>query len=514
MELELKKNACGFYDSLYDLTAEREETCDVIVPDACPDILRIAETYGRAMIRTKESRDEKLEVGGQVRATVLYVPEDGRGLRKLEVELPFSHFFETQGVKPSDKILASAHLKSVDARTINPRKILVRAAVDIHVQVFEARSVDFCCGAENDDGSVQMLMGEHSALMLQSVQTKEFTITDELELPSVKPAAAELLKYDVALKTGEVRVIGHKVIFKGDAEVRALYKAAGEFPGEDLFTFEMELPFSQIVELDELPEDAECRLVLLPTAVDFGLKDDTGSGARAIAMTIGAEAQVTAYAMRRIETVSDLYSTLYDAAINIKPNSFTALKEHTGRHQTVRETIETGVTVRSVIDMDVQFTPCSYRREGEALSIDTTAIVKVVYYGEDNGIYSATRSIPVSQQVETAEGVSAQASVRASGQVAGASAMDGIEVRFGAEFDVELRRMEQVSTVNAVTLEEPESDADPRPSVVLRAPEEGESLWTVAKHYRTTMAAIMEANALDDTETPIAGRLLLIPGKR
>ena len=72
----------------------------------------------------------------------------------------------------------------------------------------------------------------------------------------------------------------------------------------------------------------------------------------------------------------------------------------------------------------------------------------------------------------------------------------------------------QATGVAQVRLEE-DAPRDPaaRPSIVLRAVEEGERLWDIAKAYGTTMEDIVQANSLGE-DALTAGRVLLIPKKR
>ena len=59
----------------------------------------------------------------------------------------------------------------------------------------------------------------------------------------------------------------------------------------------------------------------------------------------------------------------------------------------------------------------------------------------------------------------------------------------------------------------PEPEPGRRPSLVLCRPKKGESLWELAKRYRTDEQAICAANGLEQ-ETPLPSGLLLIPRVR
>ena len=68
MELELDRTQRSGYEAVLDTTVCREETLESIVPDACPDILRICDTEGVVCLRDKVLQDGRVELSGSVRA--------------------------------------------------------------------------------------------------------------------------------------------------------------------------------------------------------------------------------------------------------------------------------------------------------------------------------------------------------------------------------------------------------------------------------------------------------------
>ena len=63
-------------------------------------------------------------------------------------------------------------------------------------------------------------------------------------------------------------------------------------------------------------------------------------------------------------------------------------------------------------------------------------------------------------------------------------------------------------------MEDEEQDAARCPSVVLRKIGQSEKLWSIAKQYRTTCQAILEANEIDEERRLPEDRMLLIPRHR
>ena len=57
MELELKKEQFACYQALPQLSENREETTETIVPDYLPDIARIVDASGCLFLRSREIAD-------------------------------------------------------------------------------------------------------------------------------------------------------------------------------------------------------------------------------------------------------------------------------------------------------------------------------------------------------------------------------------------------------------------------------------------------------------------------
>ena len=56
MELELERTQLNGFENVLDTMVYHEETLEMIVPDACPDILRIVDTEGNVCLKGKEAQ--------------------------------------------------------------------------------------------------------------------------------------------------------------------------------------------------------------------------------------------------------------------------------------------------------------------------------------------------------------------------------------------------------------------------------------------------------------------------
>ena len=103
MELEFDRDVIQGYEVLADGTVCQEETLESIVPDACPDILRIVAVCGQAALNGKQAKEGMAQASGTVRAVVLYQPEAGGGLRRMEAALPFTAQLEAPASRTGER---------------------------------------------------------------------------------------------------------------------------------------------------------------------------------------------------------------------------------------------------------------------------------------------------------------------------------------------------------------------------------------------------------------------------
>ena len=508
MDLELSRTHFNCYDMVLDTTIMQEETMETIVPDACPDILQIVDTQAKVFLQSKEAQDGRCEVGGTVKVSVLYLPEEEVGLRHISLSIPFLCRSDLPSVTAQCKLLAIPRVQGAETRILNPRKVLTRVNLAVALRVYTPQTAVFCQGVAQGDDGVQQLCTKQSVSLVTALQEKPFHFTDEVSIPGSRPGAEELLHSRVELTCSESKIIGSKLIFKGEAVLQLLYRAAEGV----VCTFSFELPFSQIMEIPGVDEDAACTLELTTTDLDCVLTGEGGGRTAAVSMELLAQASVRE--SRSIELLSDLYSI----SCNLKPTfqvySLQDLLDASISHQTVREVLESELPVKSVIDSHVELGGLHTGREGDLTTFTVDAAVTVLCLTEEDHISAMRQSFPITCKIPLPEGCLCSCTCTTSAERFATPTAGGIEVRFSLDFRYVALSTRQVAGVVDVQAEEGGlRDTTHQPSIVLRMLGEQEGLWDIAKSYSTTTEDIMRANELTE-ETIEPGRLLLIPKRR
>lgn len=508
MELELERTPLDGFTAVLDTAVAQEETLESIVPDACPDLLSICDTEGVVCLHRKEAMEGRVELSGTIHAMLLCQPDGEVGLRRLEVDLPFTCTADSVDITPGCQVVAEPRLRGADARLVNPRKVLVRADLVVDTQVF-APMTDWACAAvlDPEQAGVEQLSESCETCVTVCVQEKSFPFSDELTLPGSRPEAEALLKWRAALECSEAKVIGSKLIFKGSARLQVLYRCTDG----GLSTGEFELPISQLMEISGAGEEAMCQVRLVLTDLTCELDDGDG---RTLSVSMGLLAQAVVREERSLTLLTDVYSTLYDLNTEIRSLTLSRVADRGEREIAVRELLETGILPQDVMDAYVTMGDVAQTREGERLSLTAQVNVNLLCRTEEGEVSAVTRTIPVTCPVELPEGARCTCRCTCTAPVYAAPASGGVEVRFPVRFAYLALTGSKAAAVSTVTFDEnAPQDHTGQPSIVLRMVTGGERLWDIAKAYGTTARDVMQANALEEEELP-DGQLLLIPRKR
>ena len=505
--MEFERDTIINYETVAEVTLCQEETLESIVPDACPDILRIVDVCGQATLSGKQAREGVAQVTGMVRVAILYQPEGGGGLRRMEAGLPFTCQAEAPGLTERGTVLASPRLRCAEARALNPRKVLLR--VDLAVDVTACQPVErpICSGVTGPDeeGLCQrQFQGEHYQLC--AVQEKPFTFSDQVRLQGTGESPV-LLAVRAQPVCTESKLIGSKLIFKGMVELYLLLQEAGG----TISASHESMPFSQIIEAAGAGEEGDCQVEVEVASVQC---DQMPGDGRELDVTLELLAQARVYSRRPVTLLQDLYSTANLMEVERENQPLCSLTEQSVRPQAVRELLETGEMVRSVVDARLALGQVRQSREGKELALTVDAWLTVLYLDENELVQCVRRSIPVSCRLDCAEGVRCSCFCGCPGEVFAAPAAGGVEVRFTVEFHCLTTETTNLPAVTGARMGEARGAGEgQRPSVVLRMPSPGEELWDIAKAHGTTMEQILQANELEEDALPM-GRMLLIPSTR
>lgn len=512
MEAKLKTDQINYLKKISDVVFTHEETAEIIVPDAMPDIIEVVDAEGTVILRSKEAESGRLTFSGMVSATVIYQPEDGSALCRLELSIPFSATQDVPEVTAESQLCAALRIGSLDARMINSRKALVRADVVVESAAYAPAEIVWADKIEDDDGAgIELLRKQIELNLVTQVREKSFVLADEFAVPSGRPPIEEILKTSIDVMCDDVKAVGNKLIFKGNATIRLLYTGGSQEP----ITLEFSAPFSQIMEMEGEMESvsADIRLMLTNCYVENG--SSVAAENAAIAVEMHMVAQAICREMQEILYISDVYSTRFDLTEEREPLMAESEESPFMVAGECRESAEVSDPVQRVLDINFKTGKAYWTEENGAMSLRVSVGASALFMSDAGKVSGVSRKFEVSAMSEMEPGVDYQITAHVQSDAQAIPAGNGVEFRIPVHFHVRPCRKFRTDAVSGVRWdEEQERDLSTLPSIVVHHVESGENLWMMAKKYCSTEELIQAANNLEPGASPERGQLFIIPKKR
>ncbi len=495
MELPFAKTVCRFWQQKQFTPKLQEETQEYRLPESMPDVGRVIAAWGQTVIRGKEWRSGHIGIHGGVMVWVLYAPEDGSEVRRIETWLPFSTRLE-QNHKGEDGIIrAESVLSSVDARSISSRKLMLRCQVGLLVQTMVPKQAELM-EPRDMPGDMELLQRTYPMVLTREAGEKTFLVDETVELPKELAAGETIVYYHICPRITEQKVLGTKAVFRGVGQLHLLMQdREGKLCGGDL-----EIPMAQYLDLDgDYAEGAELSNLLCSTSVEA---ERTEAGA--LRLRWGLVSQYIVNAVTMVNCLEDAYSTQRELELQRQEILLPCWLEEQLREVELTERLGDGeVPVDAIFFPDL---PMVTRQPGGA-EVRVGGTFQTLTTGSDGNLQGRTVKANQAVTVQTECDTAAQCILQGGVQTRREGSGWGLESKLGLMLASICAK--PLSMVTGITVGGTKQDAAERPSVIVRAKRGEETLWDIAKYCGSTVSAIQRLNKLESE--PEENRLLLIP---
>ena len=484
----------------YSASTRREESRDVVVPDTMPDVGTVLSTTGTAVIRGKDVSAGRVRIEAAVPVRVAYLPEEGGQPCCLETELSFYCSLEDPSIPEDSVCVSRLRLLRLQSRLLNPRKLAVEGELLVEAACYEPGELSMPGAPEDGEAGVRAKLEPVRLAVSCAVTEKTFAVLDEFELPEGEAPAALLLAESVALKCEELRTVGTKLIVRGSAETRLLYRREdGSVGGTSITT-----SFSQVVEPETLPEGAEVDASLLLSGVFVMLSEGDGvSGS----LELHLSAQVRVTEQRTMRCLTDAYSNRYALSPTTEEKTVCASERPVTLRTTVHERLNAAQEVSEALQAWVGVGAATAEPEGLRVPVSVSW-----YYLTPDGSLCADRATVEARFEEALEpGQRLELRSVAPTELSLRPVEGGVELHLTLEAAALLITEQTVRVLTALEYDE-SAPRDPgeQPALVLLRADSGDDLWALARENCSTVEAIREANGLDAAAGEWS-RLILIP---
>lgn len=490
---------------------------DIIVPDSKPDIDVILRSGGEALIGDVRVNENTVSFSGNLLIDVLYRAErEDRAIYAMESSLPFEDTIYIEGIAPETNVQLTAIVSDLDTNLINDRKIGIRALITVLANAenqFQGEAVM----AVNNMPDLQVLSDSMTVNHTVEHKKDRFAIKEELALTSGKPNIGEILLSDVRITDKEVRPMEGKVLIRGNAKVSTLY--VGDQDDSVLEVVEHEIPFNGYVEAKDVTPKmfAQANLSVLQKDIRALTNEDGEDRLLDAEITIGADLRVTEN--QEITYMADAYYPGREIRIEREQIQYPGLVGHNQNQVTLREKIVLDDRQPDMMQAEKVWANMNIDDmivKEDAVEVQGVVTLQILYIAEDDNrpVNVIEYSIPFTQDIEV-KGAMPGNIAYVDGSVEDAtfnmlSAREG-EARITMNFDTTVVEPKMGEIIVGLDFDE-EGNLVQRTisSAAIYVVQKGDSLWSIAKKYNTTVDEILAVNDIENPEMIYPGQKLLI----
>lgn len=479
---------------------------DMIVPDVKPDILNTIDTVGNVCIYKKEVMDGKVRFDGSVNLNVIYLADSETDTtRGLTNSLDFTQIVDVDNCKSGMELRNNIIIKDIECKVLNGRKINTKVVLEIDIYIYSNDEINILKEINNVDG-IQTLNSSMKINNLVGTGCCRASAKDTISL-SDEDNLAEILKVDVRLINSETKVSYNKVLLKADACVKLMYLTENG----DIKLVSSNIPVMGFI---DMPNVSENNILDCSYEIKNILVKPNSAEQHSVYVEIEFEICLDATDTLEIESIQDMYCPEWELQFKQKEVSTITQKQISKNICNIRESIEVPEISNNRI-YDVEIIP----------NVTNVNILngRIVYEGElklnfifasnnNSGIDTKRFSLPFTYNIDN-ENINQNKTINTNVNCLDDEFIitsDGvIECRVNLEFETQMHENRNINLIDEIKITENEDNSNP--SMIIYVVKEGDTIWKIAKKYKTTMQEIINVNNLDNGDEIYIGEKLFIP---
>lgn len=500
----IKENLC-----VNKLVATKKEVIlvegDMIVPDSKPDILNTICTSGVVCIYKKEVLEEKVRIDGNINTYIMYMADDSKDkVRGLTTSLDFSESIQIANCKEGMNCKLNTKLKSIEAKVINGRKVGIKAAIEIEINIYSNEEVEIVNNVQNAE-DIQILKEDLKVNSLVGMGDTKIYAKDTVNIDNVDNLA-EILKADVAIGEKDVKISYNKILTKSEASIKIMYLT------EDnrINNITAKIPVVGFIDIPNVTEENMCD-------VDYEIKNivlkPNSAEEHSIYIELEISVVATVYEEKEINLIQDLYSPSENLIFNKKRITTITNKKNIRETKQVREKVNIeGIENRSIIDVDVVPMIEKENQLNNKINYEGELELRFILSNSDLQVDNRVVKIPFNYTVEEQCGddnINRNMEMEITNQ--DFIVQEGGVVNSNIDITMNLN---SYRSANMNIIDEIQTDGEREAedySILMYIVKKDDTLWKIAKRFGSTVEDIVRINGIEDENKIYPDQKLFIP---
>lgn len=479
---------------------------DVIIPDIKPDILSTINTCGTVCIYKKEVLEGKVRVDGGVQVYIMYLADsESSNVRSINTVIDFTKVFDLDNVNSSMSIDSNFCLKDIECKILNGRKVNIKVNIESSITVNSNDNIEFIKEIEdrqdiqvlNNSACIDSLLGNGNT-KVYAKDTVSIDNTDNL---------AEIMKVNINLTNKEVKTSYNKILVKSDMYVNIVYLTDDNRINE----IKWQIPVMGFIDMQNISDENVCN-------VNYEIKNvlikPNNVEEHSIYVEVELEILCNVYEKKNLDIIQDLYSPSENLCINQKNIMVMQDKRNIKDKCIIKEKI-TIPELRNNKICNTEVIPKITKENiyNDKILFDGEMQIKFMYFSDvTNRVDIKLHTIPFNTSIEcngAIPGSNLNTNIEVVNQDFIVMPDDSLESNIELEINADISKMMEVKVIDNLEIEENKDENVY--SIVVYFVKPGDTLWNIAKKFKSTIKAIASVNGIEDENKINIGQQLFIP---
>lgn len=490
---------------------------DFNVPDAKGDIDRFIASKGQISLDETEVLEGRVRISGSVNYAILYQTDsDGSMFENHEGDIPFEEMINADGLMPGDKVSLQSTLEDLYVTVINSRKYEVRGLVQIKLWACQQAVVEGASGIANGSG-IECMTEKICFTNVVASSRDMVKLKEDVEIPANKPDIGRILWDQVTFAELESRATDMGVHISGRMDIFVIYRPEDELAPVQYVNASRE--FQDTISCDGIDED-----MILDDIISVGrgvvsVRADEHGEDRILQVESCLNLDVKVYEDVETELLRDMFS--YSAEVEPVRSGFSyenLLMRNNAKTKVVKkERIKSSqpailqvVNITGIVDID------DVKPSDDAVIVDGAVKSSIMYVSSDDSrpLCQMEIAAPFTYRLETIP-LRPQDSIRITPALSQISATlpgsDEVEMKAIVDMGMTIFTRKEIEVINDMTVAPVDMKKKAEsPGIVGYVVKDGDSIWSIAKQYYSSLDSIRKINNIEDDKIQKGDKLIVV----
>lgn len=479
---------------------------DIIVPDNMPDAIKIINISSIPYINDVEINNGRAKVVGKINYSVIYrASDDDMNIRGLNVSYPYTVNIENSNIRNKEDVIVDSKLKNIIYSLPNERKIAIKNEITFEINIAEMVNVDIIKDFQKCD-DIEYNKCKNFFNNIKERKRSMISSSEDVMLPKEASPIYEILKVCPRIKDTEYKESYNKVMLKGIIEISMLY--IGE--NRNICSEKLDVPFSSMVELENISDSSQFKIGYCIRDLNVRINPDIDQ--KTLNVDFKIENNINVFEKEEVEYIDDFYSKTRDLKYNINDINIAANQLDSQKEINVSESISDVIPENSrIVEYNLDTSAISSTLENNNIKINGVAKLNIITQNkENNELENKTIDIMVDENFPLEESwknsnVNIKVKDVRLNVVQNGNNVD-IKITIIVEIDVE--NVVGISSIGKI--EDGPIDLKNISSINIYVVKPGDSIWKIAKKYKTSMENIIRTNKLENPDKIDVGQKILV----